>query len=159
MHRKFLDDLTDVERTEFISRCEKKVFLAETEIVTKDDTSRVMFLIKTGSATASDSWDEDSVPLAIFSEWDVFGEMSFLDGSPRSATVKATEDSVVYSIEWDKFLELIDSKPIITTKILLSLVKILINRLQFIDIAFTTIAVANRDMKKNMSEMRKFLKG
>ena len=159
MHRKFLDDLTDVERTEFISRCEKKVFLAGTEIVTKDDTSRVMFLIKTGSATASDSWDEDSVPLAIFSEWDVFGEMSFLDGSPHSATVKATEDSVVYSIEWDKFLELIDSKPVITTKILLSLVKILINRLQFIDVAFTTIAVANRDMKKNMSEMRKFLKG
>lgn len=159
MHRKFLDDLTDVERTEFISRCEKKVFLAGTEIVTKDDTSRVMFLIKTGSATASDSWDEDSVPLAIFSEWDVFGEMSFLDGSPRSATVKATEDSVVYSIEWDKFVELIDSKPVITTRILLSLVKILINRLQFIDVAFTTIAVANRDMKKNMSEMRKFLKG
>ncbi len=159
MHRKFLDDLTDVERTEFISRCEKRVFLAGTDIVKKDDTSRAMFLIKTGSATASDSWDDDSVPLAIFSEWDVFGEMSFLDGTPRSATVKATEDSVVYSIEWEKFMELIDSKPVITTKILLSLVKILINRLQFIDIAFTTIAVANRDMKKNMSEMRKFLKG
>ncbi len=159
MHRKFLDDLTDVERTEFISRCEKKVFLKGTEIVTKDDTSRIMFLIKTGSATASDSWDEDSVPLAIFSEWDVFGEMSFLDGTPRSATVKATEDSVVYSIHWDTFLELIESKPVVTTKVLLSLVKILINRLQFIDVAFTTIAVANRDMKKNMSEMRKFLKG
>ncbi|MCK5131799.1 MAG: cyclic nucleotide-binding domain-containing protein [Candidatus Sabulitectum sp.] len=159
MHKKFLADLTDVERTEFISCCEKKVFPAGTEIVTKNDTSRVMFLIKTGSATASDSWDEDSVPLAIFSEWDVFGEMSFLDGSPRSATVRATEDSVVYSIEWDKFLELIDSKPAITTKVLLSLVRILINRLQFIDIAFTTIAVANRDMKKNMLEMRKFLKG
>ncbi|MCK5785386.1 MAG: cyclic nucleotide-binding domain-containing protein [Candidatus Sabulitectum sp.] len=159
MHRKFLDDLSDVERTEFISRCEKKVFPAGTEIVTKDEESREMFVIKTGSATASDSWDEDSVPLAIFSEWDVFGEMSFLDGSPRSATVKATEDSVVYGIKWDAFLEMIESKPVITTKILLSLVKILINRLQFIDIAFTTIAVANRDMKKNMTDLRKFLKG
>ena len=159
MHRKFLDDLSDVERTEFISRCEKKVFLAGTDIVTKDEESREMFVIKTGSATASDSWDDDSVPLAIFSEWDVFGEMSFLDGSPRSATVKATEDSIVYGIEWDTFLELIESKPVITTKILLSLVKILINRLQFIDIAFTTIAVANRDMKKNMTDLRKFLKG
>ncbi|MCD6587563.1 MAG: cyclic nucleotide-binding domain-containing protein [Candidatus Fermentibacteraceae bacterium] len=159
MHKKFLDDLTDVERTEFISKCEKKVFLAGTEIVTKDDTSRVMYIIKTGSATASDSWDEDSVPLAIFSEWDVFGEMSFLDGSPRSATVKATEDSVVYSIEWDSFIELIESSPVITTKILLSLVKILINRLQFIDVAFTTIAVANRDMKKIVTEMRRFHKG
>ncbi len=159
MHRKFLDDLTDEERTEFISICEKEVFLAGAEIVTKDEISRVMFLIKTGSATASDSWDEDSVPLAIFAEWDVFGEMSFLDGSPRSATVRATEDSVVYSISWDKFQELIESKPLITTKVLLSLVRILINRLQFIDVAFTTIAVANRDMKKNMTEMRKFLKG
>ena len=159
MHRKFLDDLTEEERTEFISFCEKKVFLAGTEIVKKDEITREMFLIKTGSATASDNWDADSVPLAIFSEWDVFGEMSFLDGSPRSATVKATEDSVVYSLEWDKFVSLIDTKPVITTKVLLSFVRILIHRLQFIDEAFTTIAVANRNMKKNMAEMRKFLKG
>lgn len=159
MHRKFLDDLTEVERAEFISCCEKKVFLAGTEIIRKDDISREMFLIKTGSATASDSWDEDSVPLAIFSEWDVFGEMSFLEGSPRSATVQATEDSVLYSMDWDKFLSLIDAKPVVTTKVLLSFVRILIHRLQFIDVAFTTIAVANRDMKKNMTEMRKFLKG
>ncbi len=159
MHRKFLDGLTDVERTEFISCCEKNVFLAGTVIVQKGDTSREMFLIKTGSATASDNWDEDSVPLAIFSEWDVFGEMSFLEGSPRSATVKATEDSVVYVITWEKFSELMESKPAITAKILLRFTRILIKRLQFIDDAFTTIAVANRDMKKNMTEMRKVLKG
>ncbi len=159
MHRKFLDDLTEEERSEFISFCEKKVFLAGSEIVKKDDLTREMFLIKTGSATASDNWDEDSVPLAIFAEWDVFGEMSFLDGSPRSATVKATEDSVVYSLEWEKFVSLIETKPVITTKVLISFVRILIHRLQFIDEAFTTIAVANRNMKKNMTEMRKFLKG
>ena len=159
MHRKFLDDLTEEERSEFISFCEKKVFLAGAVIVKKDEITREMFLIKTGSATASDNWDADSVPLAIFAEWDVFGEMSFLDGSPRSATVKATEDSVVYSLEWEKFVSLIETKPLITTKVLLSFVRILIHRLQFIDEAFTTIAVANRNMKKNMTEMRKFLKG
>lgn len=159
MPRKFLDELTDEERTEFLSFCEKKVFLSEQEIIRKGDTSRELFLIQTGSATASDSWDEDSVPLAIFSEWDVFGEMSFLEGSPRSANVIASEDSVVYSMSWDRFSDFMDTKPRIASKILLRFTDILIKRLQFIDDAFTTIAVANRDMKKNMTEMRKVLKG
>jgi len=158
MARKFLDDFTDEERTEFISCCEKKVFLAGAEIITKGNTSREMFLIQTGSATACDNWDEDSVPLAIFSEWDVFGEMSFLEGSPRSATVKATEDSVLYGMTWEMFSELMLSKPELTAKFLLRFARILIKRLQFIDDAFTTIAVANRDMKKNMMEMRKVLR-
>lgn len=99
------------------------------------------------------------MPLAIFSEWDVFGEMSFLEGSPRSATVIATEDSVVYAISWDRFSEFMELKPAIAVKILLRFTEVLIKRLQFIDEAFTTIAVANRDMKKNMTEMRKVLKG
>jgi len=159
MARKFLDELTDGERTEFLSFCEKKVFLANQEIIRKGETSRDLFLIQTGSATASDSWDEDSVPLAIFSEWDVFGEMSFLEGSPRSATVISSEDSVVYSMSWEKFSEFIETRPQIAAKILLRFTGILIKRLQFIDEAFTTIAVANRDMKKNMTEMRKVLKG
>ncbi len=159
MPRKFLDDLTDEERTEFLSYCEKKVFLADQEIIRKGDTSRELFLIQTGSATASDSWDEDSVPLAIFSEWDVFGEMSFLEGSPRSATVIAGEDSVVYCMSWEKFNIFLDEKSKIAAKLLLRFTEVLIKRLQFIDEAFTTIAVANRDMKKNMTEMRKVLKG
>lgn len=159
MSKKFLDDLTDEERTEFLAFCEKKVFLADQEIIRKGDTSRVLFLIQQGSATASDSWDDDSVPLAIFSEWDVFGEMSFLEGSPRSATVIATEDSVVYAISWDRFSEFMELKSAIAVKILLRFTEVLIKRLQFIDEAFTTIAVANRDMKKNMTEMRKVLKG
>ncbi len=159
MARKFLDELTDEERTEFLSFCEKKVFLADQEIIRKGENSRDLYLIQQGAAKASDNWDEDSVPLAIFSEWDVFGEMSFLEGSPRSATVLATEDSVLYSMSWDKFSEFLEKKPAIAAKLLLRFTDVLIKRLQFIDEAFTTIAVANRDMKKNMNEMRKVLKG
>jgi len=159
MARKFLDELTDEERTEFLSFCEKKVFLTDQEIIRKGENSRDLFLIQQGAATASDNWDEDSVPLAIFSEWDVFGEMAFLEGSPRSATVIATEDSVLYSMSWDRFSDFMDAKPKIAAKLLIKFTDVLIKRLQFIDEAFTTIAVANRDMKKNMTEMRKILKG
>ena len=74
------------------------------------------------------------------SEWDVFGEMSFLEGSPRSATVISGEDSVVYSISWEKFSEFMESKPHIAVKLLLRFTEVLIKRLQFIDDAFTTIA-------------------
>ncbi|PIE53276.1 hypothetical protein CSA37_02180 [Candidatus Fermentibacteria bacterium] len=159
MPGKFLDALTDEEKTKFLTFCEKKKFQANQEIIRKGDNGRELFLIENGSAAASDNWDEDSVPLAIFSEWDVFGEMSFLEGIPRSASVIATEDSVVYRITWDRFNEFLEVNPKSSVKLLLKFTSILVKRLQFIDDAFTTIAVANRNMKKNVIEMRKALKG
>ena len=47
-----------------------------------------------------------------------FGEISILDGSPRSATIRAAEDSVVFRVSRDAFAELIDSDHLVAYKLL-----------------------------------------
>lgn len=47
-----------------------------------------------------------------------FGEISILDGSPRSATVRVTEDSVVFRVPRDVFNELTDERHLVAYKLL-----------------------------------------
>ena len=47
-----------------------------------------------------------------------FGEISILDGSPRSATIRVAEDSVVLRVPRKTFTELIDSNHLVAYKLL-----------------------------------------
>lgn len=47
-----------------------------------------------------------------------FGEISILDGSPRSATVRVTEDSLVFRVPRDSFSELTDNGHLVAYKLL-----------------------------------------
>jgi CRP-like cAMP-binding protein len=49
---------------------------------------------------------------------DCFGEISILDGSPRSATIHTTEDSVVFRVPRDAFAELLDNDHLVAYKLL-----------------------------------------
>jgi len=151
----FFEQLTADEKEEFLACCESELYRKDSPIIIKDDSSRDLFVIKSGSATAADSWDEDVVPLAIFAEGDVFGEMSFIDGSPRSATVIANEDSILHRMSFDRFQKLMDEKPKLAARFLMGFMRVLVKRLQFTDQTFTTLAVMNRELKKNTVEFRK----
>jgi CRP/FNR family cyclic AMP-dependent transcriptional regulator len=151
----FFEHLSSREKEEFLSGCETEIYRKDAPIILKDDTGRDLFVLKSGSATAADNWDEDVVPLAIFAEGDVFGEMSFVDGSPRSATVVANEDSIVYRMSFDRFQALMDENPRLASRFLLGFMRVLVRRLQFTDQTFTTLAVMNRELKKNAVELRK----
>lgn len=151
----FFEHLTPRERDEFLACCESQMFRKDSPIIIKGDCTRDLFVIKNGSATAADSWDDDVVPLAIFAEGDVFGEMSFIDGSPRSATVMANEDSILYRMSFDRFEKLMDDKPNLAARFLMGFMRVLVKRLQFTDQTFTTLAVMNRELKKNTVEFRK----
>ena len=47
-----------------------------------------------------------------------FGEISILDGSPRSATIRTTEDAVVFRVSRQAFGELIDDDHLVAYKLL-----------------------------------------
>lgn len=151
----FFEHLTPEEKEEFLSCCESELYRKDAPIILKDDANRDLFVIKSGSATAADSWDEDVVPLAIFAEGDVFGEMSFIDGSPRSATVIANEDSILHRMSFDRFERLMEEQPKLAARFLMGFMRVLVKRLQFTDQTFTTLAVMNRELKKNTVEFRK----
>jgi CRP/FNR family cyclic AMP-dependent transcriptional regulator len=79
-------------------------------ILSEEDAGQALFVIVDGKVKVSRiSNDEQSkeVILSIMNPSDFFGEMALLDGFSRSATVTALEDSQVFIIQRNDFLELI----------------------------------------------------
>ncbi len=61
--------------------------------------------------------------LNIFKKGDFFGELSLLDGKPRSATIVAIKDSIVGILKREQFLTLLKNNPMIAISLLSSLVE------------------------------------
>lgn len=77
-----------------------------------DNTNQSFFLIVKGEVkvvlTAEDGRE---AILAALKEGDFFGEMSLLDGEPRSATVRAVDESRLFTIRREDFLAAIKKQP------------------------------------------------
>jgi CRP/FNR family transcriptional regulator/CRP/FNR family cyclic AMP-dependent transcriptional regulator len=77
-----------------------------------DSSSQSLFIIAKGEVkvvlTAEDGRE---AILASLKEGDFFGEMSLLDGEPRSATVRAVEDSRLLIIRRDDFMATLRKHP------------------------------------------------
>ena len=68
-------------------------FPKETMILLEDEDGDTLFIILRGKVKVSNfSESGKEVIFSILSEGDFFGEMSLLDGKPRSASVTAIED-------------------------------------------------------------------
>lgn len=59
--------------------------------------------------------------LGVLQDGDFFGEMSLIDGQPRSASAVAVEDVQMVTIQRDEFLKLLRSSPEISLKLLVTL--------------------------------------
>lgn len=83
-------------------------------IVTQGTPGQAFYLILSGRVEIF----RDSVSLGAFSAGDFFGEMSLLDSAPRSATIRAVEQtSCLMLSSWD-FKALLEKNPSIAIKLL-----------------------------------------
>ena len=77
----------------------QKTFSKESVIFFEEDEGDSLFIINTGKVkVAKFSDDGKEFILAMLGPGDFFGDMSLLDGSPRSATIIAMENTKVSSI-------------------------------------------------------------
>lgn len=90
----------------------------------KGTTGNSMYVVLSGSVGVYDGEDL----LAKLGVGEMVGEMSLLDGEPRSATVKALEDSVVYRLDEDLFKRLLTKK--VAIDMLLNIGGVIAKRLQ-----------------------------
>ncbi len=90
----------------------------------QSDPSTDLYIIIHGAVKASLLNEEgQELVLANFRKGDFFGEMSLLDGRPRSATVIAAEDSVLAVLKREKFIHAIRGDPMIAIELLSALVQ------------------------------------
>ena len=94
------------------ARLRRRTLPAGTPVVYKGDPSGSLYLIDSGrvkvhQATASGS----EVILNILGPGDFFGEMSLLDGQPRSADISTLEPSALLLLEGDALRDLLTDQP------------------------------------------------
>lgn len=84
-------------------------FAAGAEIFAIGDEGRDAYIIEQGRVSVSTSRNGDESVIAELGTGEIFGEMSMIDDAPRSATVRAIEDTDVVVIQRSRFIQPLSS--------------------------------------------------
>ncbi|HAG50588.1 MAG: hypothetical protein A2X87_06355 [Deltaproteobacteria bacterium GWC2_42_51] len=119
----FFVDLSDDE-IKVISKVISKKNYKTGEIIFKDnEDGSSLYVIKRGEVKACKAApDGELMTLTMMKDGDIFGEMSFLDERPRSATIIAISNTEVYLIDKRDFEKLVDTNPRMVYKILKNII-------------------------------------
>lgn len=119
----FFSDLTDEELATVAKITKKKDFKLGETIFKESQDGAAIYVIKKGEVKACKTApDGELFTLTIMKDGEIFGEMSFLDGRPRSATVVAVSDIETYTIDKADFESIVDANPRIIYKLLKNIV-------------------------------------
>jgi len=105
-------ELDDGELQQLAAVVREHHYKKHTTIVHVDDPGNALYILKSGlvKVTIEDQHGYEMI-LRILYPTDFFGDMSLLDGMPRSATVTTQEFSDVMTISRDHFLNIIEKSP------------------------------------------------
>jgi len=119
----FFSDLNDEDLKVVAGVLKEMDFKVGTTIFKEGEDGQSLYIIKRGEVKACKTTPEgDLLTLMIHKDGDIFGEMSFLDGRPRSATIVAIADTKAYVMEKDDFESLVDDHPRLIYKMLRNIV-------------------------------------
>lgn len=136
----FLDQLDLAQLENLSSSLIEESFRRDSTIVRADSPGDSMYFIAQGQAKVVLTAGADrEVILATLGAGDFFGEMSLLDGRPRSATVMAIEPCKTFKLTRQATLELIRAKP----EIALALLAEMSTRLRRADDAIANLALVD----------------
>ncbi len=122
----------------------KRKYKKDNVILLEEESGNALFVVISGKVKiARESSDGKEVILTILSESDFFGEMSILSGLTNSATVISLEDSELFMIQKQDFLELLKQHP----QISISLLEELSKRLQTADMKIKALSLKNTEGK------------
>ncbi|WP_309120357.1 Crp/Fnr family transcriptional regulator [Paenibacillus sp.] len=104
--------LSDDQLTRLSEICSRKGFKAGTVLFREKEPGDVFYIIVSGSVKVftSNSVGEEKI-LSVFQAGDNFGELSLIDGKPRSASAQVLEDSMFLTLRGSDFIHLLRSLP------------------------------------------------
>ncbi|HPI04258.1 MAG TPA: cyclic nucleotide-binding domain-containing protein [Candidatus Goldiibacteriota bacterium] len=118
----------------------KKVFLKPykkgSTLFVEGMPGEVLYIVAEGSVDIIKKTKDGDKVIANLGKGEIVGEMSLIDSGARTATGKTGEDSKLIVITKNSFMEMLDSDPAITSKILMALLRIINRRLRVTDKKF-----------------------
>ncbi len=125
-HFSALDGLSEQEAERCLPRSNIIECKAGDRVLKKGGVARNMFVVLDGTLEVRDG----GAVIRVMSPGDVFGEIAFLLGRPRSADVYAATDGVrVLSLSESTIREMIESDPSVAARLMLNIAKILCVRI------------------------------
>jgi CRP-like cAMP-binding protein len=122
--------LTDDERTRVERLGELRHIPEGDYLIRARDTDSTLFAVEGGHLDIVVPRDGEDVTVATVGPGDVLGEVSFIDDSPRSVSVKAGEATIVRA--WDKrtLSEALAFEPQMMAKFAVAMCELLVERLR-----------------------------
>lgn len=127
------NSFTDQELTNF----EKAVTLLEMRagdiLFREDDPGDALYIVEQGAVRIYKTINAatgDEKSLALLEPGTYLGEMTLIDGTPRSAGARAEVDSLVLKISRDDFLKLLQTHPQAAIRLFVSFMKVMSQRLR-----------------------------
>ena len=116
--------LEPLQLAELARKLIKRTYNRGATIFYSDAPGSRLYIIESGRVKiASSSPDGNEVILAILRDGDFFGELSILDGEPRSATATAMETTSALTLDRADLLEMISKHPDVAIQMLTVLSK------------------------------------
>jgi cAMP-binding proteins - catabolite gene activator and regulatory subunit of cAMP-dependent protein kinases len=116
-------NLNDEQLDKVWAICKKVKYGPNTVLFREKEAGGAFYIVVSGSVKIYTSHGGSQKILATFQPGDSFGEMSLIDGKPRSATAETLEESTLLSIEARDFLHLLQEQFDITLEIMRDLVQ------------------------------------
>ncbi len=132
------------ERRALATSCDARYYSVNEQVVSRQDESSDVYFIVSGDVRVTIySRSGRQVSFRDLGSGQMFGDLSAIDGRPRSATVVALADSLILSMPSERFWEALRAHPAVTEATLKELAN-LIRRLSDRVIEFSTLGVKNR---------------
>ena len=112
-----LQGMTDRTLEAIADLTSERTFASGQVIVREGDVGDTFFVITSGSAVV----EQKGSRLRELSSGDFFGEISLIDGQPRTATITASEEVAALTLEREDFQQLIADHPSVRLELLMAL--------------------------------------
>jgi CRP-like cAMP-binding protein len=145
LDRRVFPQLNESEESEILSVCTRIAASAGTAVLRKGDAGGDLYIVESGVFKVYEDDAGEEFVLALLNPGDVFGELSFLDGSPRSASVRAQSDGALLRLERSAIPSLVLKNPYTATRLLFSLASIVSARLRKADEALANLAFGQEE--------------
>jgi CRP-like cAMP-binding protein len=121
-----LKDLPDDTIKELDESCRWAEYAANDQIIDRDDQSGEVYFVVRGAVRIVNYLSTGrQVGFANFESGSLFGELSAIDGEPRSAEVFAQQKTILAIMERRAFIDLIKSSPEVAVRLLIHLAKVI----------------------------------
>lgn len=142
--RPLLHSIPAAEREAILAKCHTRTFKKGAQLFRENEETRDLYMINYGLVRVTRYSEQGAkVSYIDMAAGGMFGEISAVDGLPRSASIITLEDTSVTVMRYPLFQELVDTYPTFTRIIMEQLCKV-IRRLDDRVYEYTTLGVKNR---------------